>query len=70
MLFTKITSPKENIYHAIRSTKILGVELEKNKLTVFIDNDIMPEISVTFDSEEEAERQYTSIIKELESIVI
>lgn len=70
MLFTEIKSPENKIYRAVRSTKVVGVNLEQNTVTIFVEDEKMPQTSLTFDTYEEALEQYNSMMEELRSILV
>jgi len=70
MLFTEIKLPENKCYYSIRSSKILGVDLEQNKVTVLIDDDKMSELVLFFDTYEEARSQYEFIMQELRNTIV
>ncbi len=70
MLFTEIKLPKNECYYSIRSSKILGVDLEQNKVTVLIEDDKMSELVLFFDTYDEARSQYESIMEDLKNTIV
>ncbi|MBO7696479.1 MAG: hypothetical protein J6T10_27950 [Methanobrevibacter sp.] len=70
MLFTEIKLPENNCYYSIRSSKILGVDLEENKITVLIEDDKMSELVLFFDTYADALSQYESIMEDLRNTIV
>lgn len=70
MIFIKLESLKNHICRSVRASKIVGVNLEGLSITIYVDDEKMPAISLAFDDFEEAEQKYKEIMEELESILV
>ena len=70
MIFVKLESLENHICRSVRAIKVVGVNLEGLSITIYVDDEKMPTTTLTFDTFEEAEEQYKTIMDELESIII
>ena len=60
--FIEIKSPENKIYRSIDAFKVIGINLEGQTLTIYVDDGKMPQTTLTFDTFEEAYENYQSII--------